>query len=112
MGHGMTRMAPGGQTNVTKLHDALQNKFVEGVDQWVCYVTGVGTRWAERLRGGAFCYGLSKNILEAYRFLVENYEEGAKLYFFGFSRGAYTARSLASFIRNSGLLHKEHVDRV
>jgi uncharacterized protein (DUF2235 family) len=95
-----------GQTNVAKIHHALQNKLVEGVNQSVCYVTGVGTRWGERLRGGALGYGLSKNILEAYRFLVEDYDEGDKLYFFGFSRGAYTVRSLAGFIRNSGLLRR------
>src|SRR6266404_60027 len=102
----------GGQTNVAKIHRALQNSFIEGFNQWVCYVTGVGTRLGERIRGGAFGYGLSNNILEAYRFLVEQYEEGAKLYFFGFSRGAYTARSLAGFIRNSGLLRREYIDRI
>src|SRR5947208_156518 len=100
-----------GPTNVVKIHRSFQNNYVEGVNQWTCYVTGVGTRLRERIRGGAFGYGLSKNILEAYRFLVEQYEHGAELYFFGFSRGAYTVRSLAGLIRNSGLLKKEHRDR-
>ena len=94
----------GSQTNVARLHRVLQNSFVEQVPQLVCYVTGVGTQEGERLRGGAFGDGLSDNIIEAYRFLVDHYEEGDQLYFFGFSRGAYTARSLAGFIRNSGLL--------
>ncbi len=102
----------GSQTNVAKLHRVLQNSFVEQVDQLVCYVTGVGTRLGEKVRGGAFGYGLSNNILEAYRFLVEHYESGDLLFFFGFSRGAYTARSLAGFIRNSGLLRREHLDRL
>ena len=102
----------GSQTNVAKLHRVLKNNFVEGVDQLVCYVTGVGTRWGERVRGGAFGYGLDANIKEAYRFLVDHYEEGDQLFFFGFSRGAYTARSLAGFIRNSGLLRKENLGKL
>jgi uncharacterized protein (DUF2235 family) len=101
-----------GPTNVVKIHRSFQNNYVEGVNQWTCYVTGVGTRLRERIRGGAFGYGLSKNILEAYRFLVEQYEHGAELYFFGFSRGAYTVRSLAGLIRNSGLLKKEFINRL
>ena len=94
------------RTNVAKIHRALQT-WLEGTDQWVCYVSGVGTTFGEALRGGAFGYGLSRNILQAYDFLVDNYEPGDQLYFFGFSRGAYTARSLAGLIRNSGLLKKE-----
>jgi hypothetical protein len=100
------------RTNVAKLHRALQTWHVEGVDQWVCYVTGVGTTFGEAIRGGAFGYGLTRNILQGYYFLVDNYEPGDQLYFFGFSRGAYTVRSLAGFIRNSGLLKKENRDRV
>ena len=100
------------RTNVAKLHRALKTWHVEGVNQWVCYVTGVGTTFGEAIRGGAFGYGLSRNILQGYYFLVDNYEPGDQLYFFGFSRGAYTVRSLAGFIRNSGLLKKEHRDRV
>ncbi len=102
----------GSQTNVAKLHRVLQNSFVEQVDQLICYVTGVGTRFGEKVRGGAFGYGLDANIKEAYRFLVDHYQEGDQLFFFGFSRGAYTARSLAGFIRNSGLLKIEHLDRL
>ena len=47
-----------------------------------------------------------------YRFLVENYEPGDELYFFGFSRGAFTARSTAGLVRNSGILRAAHVDRI
>jgi uncharacterized protein (DUF2235 family) len=100
------------RTNVAKLHRALQTWHVEGIDQWVCYVSGVGTTFGEAIRGGAFGYGLTRNILQGYYFLVDNYEPGDQLYFFGFSRGAYTVRSLAGLIRNSGLLRKEHRDRV
>ena len=62
----------------------------------------------DRVVGGAFGEGLVTNILDCYRFLVNNYVPGDELYFFGFSRGAYTVRSLAGLIRNSGLLELEH----
>jgi uncharacterized protein (DUF2235 family) len=56
--------------------------------------------------------GLAKNVRDAYRFLVYNYTSGDDIYFFGFSRGAYTVRSTAGLIRKCGLLHKEHADRL
>jgi uncharacterized protein (DUF2235 family) len=52
---------------------------------------------------------LSRNVLDGYRFLIDNYESGDLLYLFGFSRGAFTARSLAGLIRNSGILRRENV---
>src|SRR4029077_13797052 len=100
------------RTNVAKIHRALQTWHLEGVDQWVGYVSGVGTTFGEAIRGGAFGYGLTRNIPQGYYFLVDNYEPGDQLYFFGFSRGAYTVRSLAGLIRSSGLVRKEHRDRV
>lgn len=68
------------------------------------YDSGVGTAWYEHIRGGAFGFGLSQNIRQGYKFLIENYEPGDEVYLFGFSRGAYTARSLVGLLRNSGLL--------
>ena len=47
-----------------------------------------------------------------YQFLVDRYEPGDELFFFGFSRGAFTARSLAGLVRNSGILRREHRDKV
>ena len=52
--------------------------------------------------------GLSKNIVQAYRFLLYNLESGDDVFLFGFSRGAYTVRSLAGLIQHVGLLPKEH----
>ena len=49
---------------------------------------------------------------DCYRFLVERYEPGDELFLFGFSRGAFTARSLAGLIRNAGILRREHAGRV
>jgi uncharacterized protein (DUF2235 family) len=70
------------------------------------YESGVGTKWYEHIRGGAFGYGLSRNIREGYKFLIDQYSPGDEIFIFGFSRGAYTARSLVGLIRNSGLLNK------
>jgi uncharacterized protein (DUF2235 family) len=99
-------------TNVTKIALAIALKDPSGVEQRTFYDAGVGTNRWERIRGGAFGFGLSRNVREAYRFLVQNFEPGDELYFFGFSRGAFTVRSTAGFVRNSGILRREHADRV
>jgi uncharacterized protein (DUF2235 family) len=81
----------------------------DGTTQAVFYDQGVGTgNLLDRLSGGAFGSGLDLNIQDAYRFLMNNYDAGDDIFFFGFSRGAYTVRSTAGFIRKSGLLHKVH----
>src|SRR5205807_614387 len=56
---------------------------------------------------GAFGVGLSGRVRDAYLFLVDNYRDGDELYFFGFSRGAYTARSTVGMVRKVGILKKE-----
>lgn len=94
-------------TNVAKLFEATLPDDNRGHPQIVHYVHGVGTRKLERIRGGGFGYGISDNIKEGYRFLVSNYKQGDEIYIFGFSRGAYTARSLAGLIRNVGILRRE-----
>ncbi|MGW5974734.1 DUF2235 domain-containing protein [Streptomyces sp. NPDC055186] len=99
------------KTNVTKVALAVQPRAA-GVEQRVYYRSGVGTRRWERLRGGAFGVGLSGNVMDAYRFLVCDYEPGDELFLFGFSRGAFTARSLAGLVRNSGILRRENADRI
>src|SRR5437763_6169245 len=101
-------------TNVAKLALAIavgQDEHAQ-VPQTLYYEPGVGTAADERITGGAFRYGLSRNIRNCYRFLADNYEDGDNLFLFGFSRGAYSARSLAGLVRNSGILHKQHADRV
>ena len=102
----------GAPTNVTKLALGVASRDGDGATQRVHYQKGVGTRRFERLGGGAFGTGLSRNIKECYRFLVENYSPDDALYLFGFSRGAYTARSLAGLVRNCGILRREHADRL
>lgn len=94
-------------TNITKLFEATLPADTRDHAQIVHYVRGIGTKRTERLRGGGFGYGISDNIKEGYRFLVSNYEAGDAVYILGFSRGAYTARSLAGLIRNCGILKRE-----
>lgn len=89
-------------TNVEKFRAAA----VHGAQQVVSYVPGVGTDPGvfDRFLGGAFGFGLSARLMEAYRSVVDNYAEGDRIYLLGFSRGAYTARSTAGMIRNVGVL--------
>ena len=99
-------------TNVAKMAAALLPMDIHGTPQLLCYMEGVGTHHGEWLRGGMFGLGISRNISRAYEFLVQSYEPGDEIWIFGFSRGAFTARSLAGMIRNSGLLKRAHQDQV
>jgi uncharacterized protein (DUF2235 family) len=99
-------------TNVTKLALSVPQVDEHGTEQRVYYHSGVGTSRREHLTGGAFGVGLSANVLDAYLFLVDNYTDGDELWLFGFSRGAYTARSVAGLVRNCGILRRENRDRV
>jgi uncharacterized protein (DUF2235 family) len=75
-----------------------------GSDQICYYSAGVGTQYGEKLKGGMFGYGLDDEVIRAYEWLIENYNPGDRIYIFGFSRGAFTARSLSGFISKCGLL--------
>lgn len=99
-------------TNVTKVALAIAPADASGQQQRSYYHPGVGTRRFERFVGGVFGYGLSRNVRDAYRFLVRNFEPGDEIFLFGFSRGAYTARSVAGLIRNAGILRRENEDRL
>ena len=100
-------------TNVTKTARAVLPAAPDGTAQVVFYDAGVGTegRLLSRFSGGVFGEALTKNVADAYRFLVHNYEDGDEIYLFGFSRGAYTARSTVGLLCNVGLLRKMHADR-
>ncbi|MBI4970029.1 MAG: DUF2235 domain-containing protein [Rhodospirillales bacterium] len=76
------------------------------------YDRGVGTgNMLDKIVGGASGEGLSENVMDGYRFLANNYMPGDEIYVFGFSRGAYTARSLVGFIAAGGLLHPERLGK-
>lgn len=91
-------------TNVWRLRALCAEKSADGARQIVYYDQGVGTRSSEKLRGGMFGYGLDSNVIAAYRWLIENYSPGDDVFVFGFSRGAFTARSLTGLIAKCGLL--------
>jgi uncharacterized protein (DUF2235 family) len=87
-------------TNVWRLKSLCSRSS----EQLVYYSAGVGTQTGERLSGGMFGIGINEEVIDAYQWLVEHYEPGAQVFIFGFSRGAFTARSLAGFISKCGLL--------
>jgi uncharacterized protein (DUF2235 family) len=98
-------------SNVAKLYTSL----VINSEQIGYYHPGVGTmgdpstrgriarKWS-RIKGLAFGRGLLANVADAYRYLMDNYVDGDEVFLFGFSRGAFTARALASVIHVYGLL--------
>ena len=98
-------------TNVGKLSRALE---CDSDHQRSYYICGVGTtgEFIEKRVGRAGGYGLSANIIEGYRYLCKNFLkcEGDRIYLFGFSRGAFTARSLAGFADSVGILLANSVD--
>ncbi|MDX2056726.1 MAG: DUF2235 domain-containing protein [Gemmatimonadales bacterium] len=95
---------PDSNTNVWRLKTLVAPTDEHGTAQLAWYDTGVGTAWSDRVRGGALGLGLDTNIRQAYQWLVEQYEPKDEIFLFGFSRGAYTARSLAGLIVRCGLL--------
>jgi uncharacterized protein (DUF2235 family) len=104
-------------SNVLKLYRILE----KGDRQRVYYNPGIGTigqknawqRFKQEVRGVfglATGYGLDDDVLGAYRFLSQTYEEGDKVWLFGFSRGAYTVRVLAAFLHVIGLLRPDQLN--
>lgn len=99
-------------SNVLKLYRSLRKSQTQAV----YYSQGVGTLvrvrvWAkfrqlliDKLLGKIVGYGMDDRVVDAYRFIVENYERGDQIYIFGYSRGAYTARVLAGMIHAVGIL--------
>src|SRR5437868_13561936 len=75
-------------TNVWRLKSLCASKSADGAAQLVYYDIGVNGFW-----GGTFGKGLSANVTEAYEWLIDHYDPGDEIHIFGFSRGAYTARS-------------------
>jgi len=102
------------KTNVQKIYEAIASKGTDGIPQVKYYGVGVGTGYTltDKFFGGATGIGIDRNIKDAYRFIMWNYEPGDELYFFGFSRGAYTARSLTGLIRNCGVLQSQYLNLV
>lgn len=109
----------GNHTNVVKMYESICEAGRHAVtnrkiSQLKAYDEGVGSGFSlsDKLLGGALGAGLDKNIKDMYTFISLNYECGDEIYLFGFSRGAYTARSIAGFIRNCGILKPENIHLV
>lgn len=98
----------GYNTNVYKLFNMIEDRTP---NQIAYYDPGIGTDF-KKITGSMFGRGFSKNILECYRFIFENFEAGDKIYLFGFSRGAATVRSLSNFIHLFGILPKSRGDLI
>lgn len=94
---------PEDQTNVFRIAGRIR-EYDDVVRQRFFYDPGVGTAKVDRFRGGVFGYGLSKNMLQGYEWLARRDTDEDEIWIFGFSRGAYTARSLVGLIRKCGLL--------
>lgn len=94
------------RSNVWRMFQALD---LTTSRQVAFYDDGVGTSSFKPLAllGGAFGWGLKRNVLDLYRFLCRNYEPGARIYAFGFSRGAFTIRVLLGLVATQGLLRYE-----
>ncbi len=104
----------GGQGNGTNVWRIFTSTDTQGyktgqVPQQIAFHDdGVGTSRGRLLKllGGAFGFGLSRNVRRLYLRLVKNFEPGDHVYLFGFSRGAFTVRTLAAMIVNCGIVDK------
>jgi uncharacterized protein (DUF2235 family) len=73
--------------------------------QQVFYDWGVGSYY-DPVAGGVTGLGIEKNVMDGYRYIVQNYAPGDEIFLFGFSRGAYTVRSICGLINNCGILKR------
>ncbi|KAI0602991.1 hypothetical protein F4775DRAFT_587524 [Biscogniauxia sp. FL1348] len=99
-------------SNVTRISRCFKRRCSEGTFQIVYYQSGVGSRAGiiDRILGGAFGLGISENIREAYAYICANYVDGDEIVLVGFSRGAFTARSIGGMISDLGLLTREGME--
>jgi uncharacterized protein (DUF2235 family) len=100
------------KTNVWRLYEALDLR--PDADQVAYYDNGVGTASFKPLAllGGAFGWGLKRNVRDLYMFLCRHYRPGDRIYAFGFSRGAFTIRVLLGLVQREGLLVGETGDEL
>lgn len=99
-------------SNVTRIVRALMPTTSDGIPQVAYYQAGIGSsnNWFDHYWGGTTGAGISEHVREAYAFIAENYVKGDEIFLLGFSRGAFTARSIAGFIATVGLLSRRGMD--
>lgn len=105
------------ETNVEKMYQCIcsyDTSNGQPIPQLKFYDKGIGTGYSIKanMLGGITGAGIDKNIKDIYTFLILNYVPGDEIYLFGFSRGAYTARSIGGLIRNCGILKPEYIELV
>ncbi|KAF6824624.1 hypothetical protein CMUS01_10151 [Colletotrichum musicola] len=95
-------------TNVARLSAAVAHKCCTGMPQVVYYHRGAGTEESKvaQYLGGVLGKGIIQDIADVYRFICDNYNPGDELVIVGFSRGAFTARSVAGMVCSIGLLNR------
>lgn len=91
-------------TNVLKVARAVKPNPT-GLTQQVFYDWGLGS-YHSSISAGVTGKGIHKNIIDGYRYIVQNYAVGDKIFLFGFSRGAYTVRALCGLINNCGIIKR------
>lgn len=90
---------------MTRISRILRRNCSDGTPQIVTYFPGVGSgNLVDKFTGGVFGSGLDQDIREVYNFICTNYVDGDDIVLIGFSRGAFTARSVADMIASVGLL--------
>lgn len=126
-------------TNVARFFSLVSDRAMQCPHQRKFYDEGVGTRWRDRIKGGLFGLGIDENIRQGYAWLAAEYPpdaapaeipppkegvkpqdldpekthvDGAALYFLGFSRGAFTARSLVGLVYYLGIPKELPADEV
>jgi uncharacterized protein (DUF2235 family) len=98
-----------------KLSDEEESVFKDANGQTLQvakYLHGVGDsdNFLVKILGGALGAGLITRVVRGYTFICRNYEPGDRIYLLGFSRGAYTARTLGGLISSQGLMDAQQVD--
>lgn len=99
-------------TNVVITAETVLPMAPDGRAQGIFYDEGVGTGPLDHLGGGMFGWGIVDKLGDAYRFLTFNYSPGDEIFVFGFSRGAFTARSFVGMLRNCGIVARSKAGQI
>ncbi|KAF9870230.1 hypothetical protein CkaCkLH20_12316 [Colletotrichum karsti] len=101
-------------TNVSRLSAAVAHKCCTGMPQVVYYHRGAGTEESKTasVLGGLLGLGVKQDIVDCYRFICDNYNSGDEIIIVGFSRGAFTARSVSSMVCSLGFLNRAGLSHV